>query len=143
MTKPQTTRRRVTAGEALYVLDRLVQERRLNAGEIDRVVKEMHREIEELEGRLAALRQAAGADRPSLRGSERKRGPSASTQGRSRSITPELAKSRRLQGEYMGLIRHIQGPARARMKKLASDQGRQAAIKAMRAAVAKGSGPGR
>lgn len=143
MKKPQPTRRRVTAGEALYVLDRLVKERRLNAAEIDRLVKEMHHEIEELEGRLAALRQAAGSDRVSSKRSAGWRGSSASTQGRSRSVTPELARSRRLQGEYMGLIRHIQGPARARMKKLASDQGRQAAIKAMRASLAKESGPSR
>jgi hypothetical protein len=139
MTKPQTTRRRVTAGEASYVLDRLIQERRLKAGEVARLVTEMHREIEELERRLAALRQAAGSDRPSpvTESSQAKRGPSAPTGRRRRPVTPELAKSRRLQGEYMGLIRHIQGPARARIKKLASNQGRGAAIKAMRASLAK------
>jgi hypothetical protein len=139
MTKPQTTRRRVTAGEALYILDRLIQERRLKPGEADRLVAEMHREIEELERRLEALREATGKARTSRipRGSRAARDRSALTTRDSRRVTPELAKSRRLQGEYMGLMRHIQGPARARMKKLAADQGREAAIKAMRASLTK------
>lgn len=130
---------RFTPGEAVYVLDRLIRERRVKAGEVAQLVGEMHREIAELERRLAALRQAAGPVRPS-RDSEptsRARSSVTGSNRRRRLITPELAKSRQLQGEYMGLIRHIQGPARARMKKLASDQGREAAIKAMRGLLAK------
>lgn len=139
MTNPQPARRRVTAGEALYVLDRLIKERRLKPREVDRLVAEMHREIEELERRLATLREASGDARTSQtsKGSGAGQDRSAQTGRHRRQITPELAKSRRLQGEYMGLIRHIQGPVRARMKKLASDQGREAAIKAMRASLAK------
>jgi hypothetical protein len=139
MSNPQPTRRRVTAGEALYVLDRLIKERRLKASEVAQLVAEMHREIEELERRLATLREATGSARTSQipKGSRARRDQSAQTEQPRRVVTPELAKSRRLQGEYMGLIRHIQGPARARMKKLAGDQGREAAIKAMRASLTK------
>ena len=47
-------------------------------------------------------------------------------------IAPALA-SRRLQGEYMGLIRQLSGRARARIKAIAKESGREAAIKEMRA----------
>ncbi len=126
---------RLTPGEALYVLERLFRDRRLTVGEITRLVTEMHGEIKELEDRLAALRQATGSVRSSSE-SRPTHGSRTSKRPVARRVTPELAKSRRLQGEYMGLIRHIQGPGRARMKKLASDHGREAAIKAMRAALA-------
>jgi hypothetical protein len=99
----------------------------------------MHSEIEELEQRLAALRQAAGSARTG-RGSgaaQLNRAASSSAHRQRRQVTPELAQSRRLQGEYMGLLRHLEGRARARMKKLASDQGREAAIRAMRASLSK------
>lgn len=139
MPKDKAASTRVTPGEAQYVLDRLLRERRVNAGEVGRLVREMHSEIEELEWRLAALRMAAGSG-GSPRGTEtssNKRQSFASGRGRNRQVTPELARSRRLQGEYMGLIRHVQGPARTRIKRIASDQGREVAIKAMRATLAK------
>lgn len=136
MRKSEPTRRRVTPGEAVYIVDRLIQERRLSNLDVARLVAEMHTEISELEERLRSLREAAGSRPGSL---TRTRGTrdSATLASRHQSVSPEQAKSRRLQGEYMGLIRHVQGPDRARMKKLASDQGREAAIKAMRASLSK------
>jgi len=130
----QGTRRRVTAGEALYVLDRLVKSRRVSEREITSLVSEMHREIKELERRLADLREAVGE--PKSRSTSQVSGSPVASPRRRRTVTPDLEKSRRLQGEYMGLIRHLRAPARARMKKLASEQGREAAIKAMRASTA-------
>jgi hypothetical protein len=47
-------------GQASYVLDRMVSERRISQGEILRYVNEMQREINELEKRLQSLRAAAG-----------------------------------------------------------------------------------
>jgi anti-sigma-K factor RskA len=127
MPKSRVTRRGVTAGEALYVIDRLIKERRLKPSEVTRLVRDMHREIADLEQRLAALRQAAESARPPENAAR-----FSSRQPRKKPVTPEVARSRRLQGEYMGLLRHIRGSARARMKKLANDQGREAAVKAMR-----------
>jgi hypothetical protein len=138
MAKAHATPKPITAGEALYALDRLIKERRLKASEVARLVADMHREIEELERRLAALREATGDVRTSHpRGSKEGRERPMPTGRHRRQVAPELAKSRRLQGEYMGLIRHMQGPARARMKKLAADQGREAAIRAMRVSLTK------
>lgn len=50
----------LSAGQAQYVLERLIGERRISATEIERYVGEMGREISALEQRLARLRDAAG-----------------------------------------------------------------------------------
>jgi hypothetical protein len=50
----------LSPGQATYVLDRLVADRRISAGEISRYVADMHREISSLEERLNSLRSAAG-----------------------------------------------------------------------------------
>lgn len=50
----------LSPGQAHYVLDRLIKDRRVSAGEIDRYVSEMGQEISDLEEKLARLRDAAG-----------------------------------------------------------------------------------
>ena|SRR5579862_5412850 len=136
MAKPQPSRRRVTAGEALYVLDRLIDSRKVSEREVATIVAEMKMEIADLERRLADLREATGGHRTAKAGAPRGDHGGSATPRRRRTVTPELAKSRRVQGEYMGLIRHLRGPARTRIKKLATEHGREAAIKAMRASTA-------
>lgn len=111
----------LTPGQALYVLDRLVRERRVNAREVARMAAEMNTEIAELERRLALLRGGANGSRAGRDG----RRPS-------RPVNPAVAASRRLQGEYMGLMRHINGRQRARIKKIAAEKGREAAVREMR-----------
>lgn len=58
--KTQNSVPQLSAGQASYVLDRLVSDRRVSPGEITRYVSEMHREISDLEQRLQSLRHAAG-----------------------------------------------------------------------------------
>jgi hypothetical protein len=114
----------LTPGQALYVVDRLMRERKVSARDVTRMASEMEREIADLEQRLAMLR----TDRASASG---RRGAKKA----SRSVNPAVAASRRLQGEYMGLMRHITGRERARIKKIAAEQGREAAVKEMRSSV--------
>ena len=57
---PQSSAPELSPGEASYILDRLVSERRLSQGEINRYRSEMSREIDELEQRLQRLREAQG-----------------------------------------------------------------------------------
>jgi hypothetical protein len=133
MAKTPSPRIQVSAGEALYVLDRLVSEKRITASEVARLAADMHEEIADLERRLAALRQAAESVRSGSRQPASKRYGSEGA----KAVAPSLMRSRKLQGEYMGLIRHIPASARPRMKKLAGEQGREAAVKAMRALLSK------
>jgi hypothetical protein len=48
-------------GQAAYVLERLIADRRISPGEVSRYVSDMHREISDLETRLQTLRTHAGA----------------------------------------------------------------------------------
>jgi len=50
----------LSPGQASYVLERLIGERRVSANDIERYVKEMQSEISTLEQRLQRLREAAG-----------------------------------------------------------------------------------
>jgi hypothetical protein len=57
-----------TAGQAAYVLDRLLAERRISPAEVSRYIGEMGREISDLEQRLARLREAAAPAAAALAG---------------------------------------------------------------------------
>jgi hypothetical protein len=50
----------LSPGQAAYVLDRLIRERRISRADVNSLVAEMGREISELEARLTHLRQAHG-----------------------------------------------------------------------------------
>ncbi|MEO5567396.1 MAG: hypothetical protein ABIR92_02825 [Gemmatimonadaceae bacterium] len=110
----------------MYVVDRLIKERRVSGREVARIALEMNREISDLERRLAQLRADSGPR------SSARRAPAGPTRRKSRPVNAAVAASRRLQGEYMGLMRHVSSRERARMKKIAAEQGREAAVKAMR-----------
>lgn len=63
MPRPRTNQPSVSTlspGQASYVLERLVADRRISPGEINRYVSDMHREISDLEQRLHSLRTATG-----------------------------------------------------------------------------------
>lgn len=50
----------LSAGQASYVIDRLISERRISLSDIQRYVADLGREITDLESRLKRLRDAAG-----------------------------------------------------------------------------------
>lgn len=116
----------LTPRQAQYVLDRLLRERRVKPGEVERMAAEMEREIAELESRLAMLRGDAARAKSGARTSGR-------TGSASKNMDPALAASRRLQGEYMGLLRRVENRDRARIKKIATEKGREAAVREMKA----------
>lgn len=147
----------LSSGQASYVIDRMINERRVSPGEVIRYVNEMQREIDELERRLQSLRAAAGGGggaRPAAAAPRRRGRPPGSRnrpkaaapaagggakRGRKRrsSITPEQLASRQLQGRYLGLIRQIPASKRGPYQKTAKEKGREAAIKEMQSALGK------
>jgi hypothetical protein len=82
----QVTAPSLSPGQASYVLDRLVADRRISVGEINRYVSDMHREISALESRLNALRSAAGTGGGSVASAPVRRRP-----GRPRKVVPVAA----------------------------------------------------
>jgi len=151
----------LSSGQASYVIDRMIGDRRVSPGEILRYVNEMQHEIDQLEQRLQSLRAAAGggggsyaaAAAPRRRGrppGSRNRAKAAApaavsgggkkTGGKRRrrsAITAEQLASRQLQGRYLGLIRQIPASKRGQYQKTAKEKGREAAIKEMQNALGK------
>ena len=145
--KQQQTDRSLTPGQASYVLDRLVADRRVTKAEIGRYMSEMQNEIGFLERRLQSLRDAAGSVAAAIvpgrrRGRPPGGGKAASTAapaGRRRrpALTAEQKASRQLQGRYLGLIRQIPASRRAQYQRIAKEKGREAAIKEMSSVLGK------
>jgi hypothetical protein len=134
-------------GQAAWVLNRLIKDRRISAGEVNRYVADMGREIAELEAQLAQLRAASGgaasaAAAPAARARRgRKAAPAAATAAapakaapakrRRRKVSAEQLQSQKLQGRYLGLVRQFPESKRAYFAKVAKDKGREVAIKEM------------
>ena len=128
--------RKLSPGQASYVLDRLIGDRRVTRADVQRYVNDMHREIGDLERRMMSLKEAAGgAIRSAIEaltpGQRRGRPPGGGKKRKSAKITAEQLASRQLQGRYLGLIRQIPASKRGTYQKIAKEKGREAAIKEM------------
>lgn len=138
----------VTAGQAQYVLRRLIEERRINQKDVARYTGDMQREIAALEERLRLLREAAD-EAPRTRGPRRQdNGAPAETaertprgqrrrRRRKQNLSPERRAALKLQGQYLALIRRVPARKRPQYKKLLETKGKDAAIKAMQQATGK------
>ena len=130
----------LSAAQAQFILERLVNDRRISTSEISRYMSDLQREISALEQRLQSLRSTAGGGgaHPVRRGPGRPPGSGASAPAapgrrrrrrRSAALSPEQRASRQLQGQYLGLIRQIPATRRAQYAKIAKEKGREAAIR--------------
>lgn len=72
----------LSPGQAHYVLEQLIKERRISPGEINRYVSDMGREINDLESRLQRLREAHGAGSSSSASSSAAAAPAKRGPGR-------------------------------------------------------------
>lgn len=124
---------KLSPGQATYVLDRLIADRRISAGEVNRYVSDMQREIADLETRLQSLRQASNPAAARLPIARR----ATAAPGRQKRISSEQRASRLIQGRYLGLIRQIPASRRSQYQKIAKEKGREAAIKEMASALGK------
>jgi hypothetical protein len=82
-----TSSPQLSGGQASYVLERLIAERRISQGDVNRHIGDMHREISSLESRLQMLRTHAGASAASTTsgattGARRGRPPGSGTRKR-------------------------------------------------------------
>jgi hypothetical protein len=118
--------------QAAYVLDYLVRSGRVSPREISRIVAEGIRQTED---RLNALRDGLAARAaPNSTKSHPVSAGRRPARRRRRHVSPEVAASRQLQGRYIALLRQLPQRRRARISKIAKDEGREAAIKAMQKA---------
>lgn len=100
-------------------------------------VARIQQEVRELEARLEQLRAAAPpevAARPTRQRANDGRSKEPRDRRRApKPITPARRASMKLQGQYLGLLQRLPEGKRARIKKIAQEKGREAAIKQIRA----------
>lgn len=125
----------ITGGQAQWIIERLLADRRISPQDVRHYVADMGREIQDLEQRLASLRAAASggpavsAPAGSVTGHTKKRrlGHPKKGSGHPRGIAGTLAV----------LLRSIPAAEHAAIAAIRADHGITAAINAARAAVKK------
>lgn len=128
----------LSPAQAHYVLQRLLRERTITGADIRNAITGMHREIGELEQKLAELRSSA-ATGPRAGKPARRRSAPLRTKGRRRkaTISPQVMASRKIQGQYIGYMRQLPEKDRVRYAEMAKSKGREAAIVAMKKTLGK------
>ena len=141
----------LSPGQAKFVLERIVTDKKIKSREIDKYLKEMDSEIENLEERLSMLR-GANSSKSAVTGRRGRRSAGKASKaskagapkegrkkrrGSRKATTPEAQKSRQLQGQYISLIKRFSGKERDKFKKLAQDKGREEAVNQMKQAIGK------
>lgn len=127
----------------MFVLTRLVEDRRVSQTEVGRYVTEMEKEISTLEDRLRRLRQAqsgapkgatlrrqpAAEEAPGEEATSRRRGKRH--RKRRQNLSPERIAKLKLQGYYLGMMRKLPKRERAEYKKMFREQGLEATVLAL------------
>ncbi|MBW3563987.1 MAG: hypothetical protein KY459_04620 [Acidobacteria bacterium] len=143
----------LTEAQAHYVVEKMLEDRKISQRDVDRYLKSMHSDIDDLERRLDRLREAAGSSagsssktRKRRSGTGKKRGRkkratgktskagSGKKKGKKRNLSPEVKASRALQGRYISNLRRFSGRKKADFQKIAREQGREEALRQMQAA---------
>lgn len=124
----------VTPGQAKWIVERLIAERRISTAEVQAILSGMHAEIEDLERRLASLRGAA--INPSVTAQSPRSAPPA-RKTRKRRAGGKKGHPRGIAGTLAVLLRSIPAAEHAAIAAIRADKGIKAAISAARAAVKK------
>jgi hypothetical protein len=116
-----------SSGQAVYVLERLVSERRVTTREVTQYLADIGREIRDIESRMAVLRAAAGS------GARQTAAPQSRRRKRRAARTRHAAPSTlQLNGRYMGYYRQIPKRDQPKYSAMRKEKGVEAAIKAIR-----------
>ena len=122
----------LTPNQARYILEKLIDERTVSAADVRRHLAGMWQEMTFLEKRIAELRGAAGTVQPVKRVKA-----AVKRVRRRRPVSPEVAESQRLQGQYLGYMRQVPEGDRKRFADIAKTKGREAAIAALKKRLGK------
>jgi hypothetical protein len=131
--------------QAVFILERALKDRKLSAADIRGYIGSIADEIRSIEKRLASLKDTAvesvtrvlgrGGEVPvpHVRSRRARKGPRRAK----RAVSPEVAASRKLQGQYIAAIRQIPKIRRKKFAAIAKKDGREAAIAAIKKAAGK------
>jgi len=126
MPKPKKGLAHIPPLDLAYAVNRLIATGRVSAAEVGKLAGERSERIAALERELQALRGGA----PEKPGRPAAPKPSAKKKKRKFTMTPKARAARKLQGKYLGLLKGLKGPERARVKAVAKKDGVAAAVKA-------------
>lgn len=127
-TNPQS----LTPRQALYILEKLIDDRTVSAADVRRHLAGMWQEMNFVEKRLSELRGATAAVRHPVA-----RVKATIKRRRRRRVSPEVAASQKLQGQYLGYMRQIPEGDRKRFQEIAKSKGREPAVLAMKKRLGK------
>ena len=123
----------MTGGQAKYILEKLIDEGRVTAADIRRHFASMWDEMNFLEKRISELRGVAGVVKHPVHEAK-----VAIKRIRARRVvTAERAASQKVQGQYLGYLRQFPKKSRKTFQDMAREDGREAAIEAMRKKLGK------
>ena len=143
MPRPRKTAQvTLSPSRAVYVLEHALADRKLSQADVNRYLAGMSQEIRGLEERLAALRDAVVEPVKRLvhKVEEKVLGgdpPFPKKRRKQKAVSPEVAATRKLQGQYMSLLSQIPKTKRAFYQKIAKAKGREEAIASMRKTLGK------
>lgn len=129
---PEELRMDVTPGQAQWVIERLIAERRISARDVSQYLDNMQGEIRDIERRLASLREAAGSGPVASPGPLREVA-AAKTPGRR--VSGKKGHPRGVAGTLAVLLRSIPAADHAGIAAIRAGKGIKAAIAAAKAAV--------
>lgn len=132
---PEEPRMDVTPGQAQWVVERLLAERRISAKDVSQYLDDMQVEIRDIERRLTILQEAAGRGlevSPVPRSAPPARMTRKQKDGRR---TKASGHPRGIAGTLAVLLRSIPAAEHAAIQAIRANQGIQAAIKAARIAL--------
>ncbi len=118
---------KLDARQAQYVLQTLLEKRRVAVRHVREVLRDREREIAALRRRLEALE--SGGARVVAKAARKASTVAARAKRR---LSPKVRALRRQQGEYMGLVRRLKPAEKARISALREKKGLAAAIRAAR-----------
>lgn len=111
--------------EAHYVLHTLVARRKVAERHIREILRDRDREIAALRRRLGELESLGARSAAKVAGEV-----SGSAARVKRRLSPKVRALRRLQGQYMGLVRRLGAAEKARVRAIREKKGLPAAIRA-------------
>lgn len=117
----------ISPGQASYVIERLLAERRISPSDVNACLADLAREIRDIEGRIATLRAVAGSEVPRPKASPKRR-----IARQKRAKRRGRPSAMQLNGRYMGFYRQIPKYDQPRYSAMRKEQGIETAIRAMR-----------
>jgi hypothetical protein len=132
--QPEGPRMDVTPGQAQWVIERLLADRRISAKDVNQYLAGMQGEIRDIERRLSDLRGAAGT--PAV-AAPAARAVAAPAKTRKRQAGGKKGHPRGIAGTLAVLLRSIPAAEHAAIAAIRANKGIKAAINAARAAVKK------